>query len=91
MVMNGHVDFSSHPAVFSIPSAAPIGTVTALSGTAAPSCQVCPGRNPLWEIRAGQIIHDEEARQAYLEEGTPLRPSGAVDLGSAFHRPTLRA
>ena len=35
--------------------------------------------------------HDEEARQAYLEEGTPLRPSGSVDLGRAFHQPTLRA
>ncbi|QSR30096.1 cysteine methyltransferase [Nocardioides sp. S5] len=35
--------------------------------------------------------HDEEARQAYLEEGTPLRASGAVDLGRAFVAPTLRA
>ena len=35
--------------------------------------------------------HDEEARQAYLEEGTPLRPSGSVDLGRAFVAPTLRA
>lgn len=35
--------------------------------------------------------HDDEARQAYLEEGTPLRPGGAVDLGRAFWQPTLRA
>ena len=35
--------------------------------------------------------HDDEARQAYLEEGTPLRPSGAVDLGRAFWPPTLQA
>ena len=35
--------------------------------------------------------HDDEARQAYLEEGTPLRPSGSVDLGRAFHPPTIRA
>ncbi|MBS2938979.1 MGMT family protein [Nocardioides sp. J2M5] len=34
--------------------------------------------------------HDEEARQAYLEEGTPLRPGGAVDLRAAFVVPTLR-
>jgi alkylated DNA nucleotide flippase Atl1 len=35
--------------------------------------------------------HDEEARQAYLEEGTPLRPSGSVDLSLAFWQPELRA
>lgn len=35
--------------------------------------------------------HHEEARQAYLEEGTPLRVSGAVDLGRAFVVPTLQA
>ena len=35
--------------------------------------------------------HDVEARQAYLEEGTPLRPSGAVDLGRAFWQPSLQA
>ena len=35
--------------------------------------------------------HDDEARQAYLEEGTPLRPSGAVDLGRAFWQPRLGA
>ncbi|ANH36527.1 Phosphoserine phosphatase RsbP [Nocardioides dokdonensis FR1436] len=31
--------------------------------------------------------HDAEARQAYLEEGTALRPSGSVDLGAAFFEP----
>ncbi len=31
--------------------------------------------------------HDVEARQAYLEEGTALRPSGSVDLGAAFFEP----
>lgn len=35
--------------------------------------------------------HDEEARQAYLEEGTPLRPSGSVDLTRAFWEPSLGA
>ena len=50
---------------------------------------------PWWRVvRADGSLppsHDEEARQAYLEEGTPLRPSGSVDLGRAFHQPTLRA
>ena len=31
--------------------------------------------------------HQGEARQAYREEGTPLRPSGNVDLRAAFWRP----
>ena len=35
--------------------------------------------------------HGEEARQAYLEEATPLRPSGAVDLTRAFWSPRLGA
>ncbi|HEU5038796.1 MAG TPA: MGMT family protein [Nocardioides sp.] len=36
--------------------------------------------------------HDGEARQHYLEEGTPLRPSGSVDIRKAFWRPpALRA
>ena len=34
--------------------------------------------------------HQGEARQAYLEEGTPMRPSGNVDLRSAFVQPRLR-
>ena len=33
--------------------------------------------------------HDGEARQAYLEEGTPVRPSGRVDLSRAAVRPVL--
>jgi hypothetical protein len=31
--------------------------------------------------------HGDEAHQAYLEEGTPLRPSGAVDLRRALWVP----
>ena len=50
---------------------------------------------PWWRVvRADGSLppsHDDEARQAYLEEGTPLRPSGSVDLGRAFVVPTLRA
>jgi alkylated DNA nucleotide flippase Atl1 len=33
--------------------------------------------------------HHGEARQAYLEEATPLRPSGNVDLRAAYFRPEL--
>ena len=35
--------------------------------------------------------HGGEARQAYLEEGTPLRPGGSVDLTRAFWEPGLGA
>lgn len=35
--------------------------------------------------------HGEQARQAYLEEGTPLRPGGSVDLARAFCTPRLGA
>ena len=35
--------------------------------------------------------HEGAARQAYLEEGTPLRPSGNVDLRRAFWRPPAGA
>jgi alkylated DNA nucleotide flippase Atl1 len=31
--------------------------------------------------------HGPEARQAYFEEGTPLRPSGSVDLKAAVWLP----
>ena len=31
------------------------GGLTALTGAAASSCQVCPGRAPLWEIRLDEI------------------------------------
>jgi alkylated DNA nucleotide flippase Atl1 len=49
------------------------------------------GPVPWWRVvRADGTLppsHGEEARQAYLEEGTPLRPSGAVDLGRARWTP----
>ncbi|WP_210527552.1 LPS-assembly protein LptD [Rubellimicrobium arenae] len=44
-----------------------LGDVSALTATAVTSCQVCPGRTPLWEIRAGRVIHDEAAEQLYFE------------------------
>lgn len=62
-----------------------VGTVMARHGGAVPWWRV---------VRADGSLppsHDEEARRAYLEEGTPLRPGGAVDLGRAFWSPSLRA
>lgn len=52
------------------------------------------GGVPWWRVvRADGSLppsHGDEARQCYLEEGTPLRPSGAVDLRAAFWQPPAR-
>ncbi|MHA7874644.1 LPS-assembly protein LptD [Roseivivax sp.] len=47
------------------------GRYTELSKVAVTSCQVC-GKNekPLWQIRAGRVVHDQEARQIYFENAT---------------------
>jgi alkylated DNA nucleotide flippase Atl1 len=49
------------------------------------------GPVPWWRVvRADGTppeCHDGEAHQRHLEEGTPLRPSGRVDLRTAFWRP----
>ena len=49
------------------------------------------GPVPWWRVvRADGTLppsHQDEARQAYLEEGTALRPSGNVDIGAAFWQP----
>jgi len=49
------------------------------------------GPVPWWRVvRADGTLppsHGAEARQAYLEESTPLRPSGAVDLRRALWLP----
>lgn len=49
------------------------------------------GPVPWWRVvRADGSLprsHDAEARQSYLEEGTPLRPSGSVDLRAAIWLP----
>ena len=53
------------------------------------------GPVPWWRVvRADGSLppsHHDEARQAYLGEATPLRPSGNVDLRRAFFRPVLAA
>lgn len=52
------------------------------------------GPVPWWRVvRADGSLppsHGEAARAAYLEEGTPLRPSGRVDLPAAFWAPARR-
>ena len=49
------------------------------------------GPVPWWRVvRADGSLppsHEVEARQCYLEEGTPLRPSGSVDIVRAFWSP----
>ena len=49
------------------------------------------GPVPWWRVvRADGSLppsHQGEARQAYLEEATPMRPSGNVDLRRALFRP----
>ena len=49
------------------------------------------GPVPWWRVvRADGSLppsHQDEARQAYLEEGTPLRPSGSVDIVRAYWEP----
>ncbi len=49
------------------------------------------GPVPWWRVvRADGSLppsHDQEARQEYLVEGTPLRPSGSVDLPKAVWVP----
>jgi len=49
------------------------------------------GPVPWWRVvRADGSLpssHDHEARQEYLIEGTPLRPSGSVDLKKAVWLP----
>ncbi|HET8603110.1 MAG TPA: MGMT family protein [Marmoricola sp.] len=49
------------------------------------------GGVPWWRVvRADGSLppsHQDEARAHYLEEGTPLRPSGSVDMARAFWQP----
>lgn len=49
------------------------------------------GPVPWWRVvRADGSLpasHGDDARAAYLDEGTPLRPSGRVDMPQAFWQP----
>lgn len=79
------------------------GPLSSLTGAAATSCQVCPGRAPLWEIRAEQVIRDEAAGQLwfrnarFLVRGVPLLwvprlrlPDPANDRATGLLVPRLR-
>ena len=58
-----------------------VGSVMALQGGAVPWWRV---------VRADGSLppsHEVDARPYYLEEGTPLRPTGNVDIKQAFWRP----
>lgn len=60
-----------------------VGSVMARQGSGVPWWRV---------VRADGSLppsHQGEARQSYLEEATPLRPSGNVDLARCFFRPAL--
>ena len=61
------------------------GRYTQLFKTVASSCRVCAGRQPLWEIRAEKIIHDEQTRQLYFDKAQ-LRVGGIP----VFYLPRLR-
>ncbi len=58
-----------------------VGSVLASHGGAVPWWRVVRADGSL------PACHEGEARQAYLEEGTPLRVSGRIDLRQAFWRP----
>ncbi|SDE16871.1 LPS-assembly protein LptD [Limimaricola pyoseonensis] len=66
--------------------------LTALTQTAATSCRVCGDGPPLWEIRAGRVVHDEAARQLHFEDAT-FRLRGLPILWLPYMRlpdPTLK-
>ena len=80
------------------------GRLTQLHGVAATSCRVCSGRDPLWEIRARRVIHDEEARQIYFENaqfrlgGVPILwiprmrlPDPTLDRATGLLIPSIRS
>jgi len=62
------------------------GRYTALERAVASSCRVCSASEvPVWEIRARRILHDQEARQLYLNDAQ-LRLMGVP----VFYSPWLR-
>lgn len=77
---------------------------TQLDRVVASSCQVCASNPvPLWEIRADQIIHDQQERQLYFKNaqmrlmGVPIfyvprlrLPDPTLDRATGFLIPRLR-
>lgn len=80
------------------------GRYTQLTKVVASSCQVCPSNPvPLWEIRARQIVHDQQERQLYFDHaqfrvmGLPVfylprlrMPDPTVERATGFLVPSLR-
>ena len=46
------------------------GRYSQLYKTVATSCQVCRDRAPLWDIRAGRVVHDTQEQQLYFTNAT---------------------
>lgn len=62
------------------------GRYTRLGRTVASSCQVCAANpTPLWEIRASQVVHDQQERQLYFDNAQ-FRIAGVP----VFYLPRLR-
>ena len=62
------------------------GRYTRLGRTVASSCQVCAASPiPLWEIRASQVVHDQQTRQLYFDNAQ-FRIAGLP----VFYLPRLR-
>ena len=80
------------------------GRYTRLGRTVASSCQVCAANpTPLWEIRASQVVHDQQTRQLYFDNaqfriaGIPVfylprlrMPDPTLKRANGFLRPKLR-
>ena len=80
------------------------GRYTRLGRTVASSCQVCAANpTPLWEIRASQVVHDQQERQLYFDNaqfriaGIPVfylprlrMPDPTLKRANGFLRPDLR-
>ncbi|WP_116087337.1 LPS-assembly protein LptD [Tropicimonas sp. IMCC34011] len=81
------------------------GRYTQLTKTVVSACEVCPSNPvPLWAIRAGRVIHDEEERQLYFENarfeivGLPVAyiprlrlPDPSVERARGFLTPEFRS
>ena len=80
------------------------GRYTRLGRTVASSCQVCAANpRPLWEIRASQVVHDQQTRQLYFDNaqfrvaGVPVfylprlrMPDPTLKRATGFLMPTFR-
>ncbi len=79
------------------------GRYSQLHKAAVTSCRVCGAEDPLWEIRASRVIHDEVERQLYFENaqlrvaGLPILwlprmrlPDPTLDRATGFLIPQIR-